>query len=184
MVKKSNNLVKLLYILAIILLVVGFVIFLLEKSQVTDFYSKPVTTQPTDTRPVNDVQYTPADPTDNDLINDQKADGTLDSPIIPPANGSPINVVLTASGQDEVGGPVIIKVLLTDVTNGACQVAMAKDGQTKNYTASVINAGTYYTCDGFEIPLTDLSVGDWVTTVTVTSTDRTGTAQQIIKVAN
>lgn len=183
MTKKSFSPVKIVYLASIALLTFVFIAFVIEKSQLTDFYNKPINQpQASNTRAINDIQYTPADPTDNDTTNQQKADGTLDQIAQPSTSGSPISVILTAAGQDVVGGPVVVKVLLTDVNNGTCDVQMSKDGNIKNYSASVTNAGTYYTCDGFEVPFEDLELGSWKIKVTVTSNDRSGTAEQTIEV--
>jgi hypothetical protein len=180
--KKQSNSIRFIYFGAIVALAIVFGIFVLEKAQVTNFYSKPVVASEVATvRPVNSVEYTPADPTDNDEINQKKADGTLGASNSTPA-GAPINVVLTAAGQDSAGGPVVVKVLLTDVTSGTCDMTLTQNEVTKSYSASVINAGNYYTCDGFEIPFEDLTVGTWNLTVTVTSTERTGSATQIVEV--
>jgi hypothetical protein len=90
--------------------------------------------------------------------------------------------VLTAAGQDQVGGPVVVKALLTDVTNGTCNLKLTKDNDTKTYSSNVINTGTYYSCDGFNIPVTDLSSGTWVVSLNVTSGSRSGTAEQSTEV--
>ena len=179
--QKQSRSIQFVYFGAIGALVIVFGGLLLEKSQITNFYSKPITTSTATIRPVNSVEYTPADPTDNDEINQKKADGTLDS-ANSTAAGGPINVTITAATQDVAGGPVIIKLLLNDVTSGTCDITLKQNETTKFYSASVISAGNYYTCDGFEIPLEDLATGSWNMTATVTSTDRTGSANQNIEV--
>lgn len=179
--KKQSNLARFIYFGAIVALVLVFGTVILEKTRITNFYNKPVVASETAVRPANSIEYTPADPTDNDEINQKKADGTLGASNSAPA-GAPINVVLTAAGQDAAGGPVVIKALLTDVTSGTCDVTLTQNEVTKSYSASVISAGNYYTCDGFEIPLEDLSVGSWNLVATITSAERTGTASQKVEV--
>lgn len=180
--EKSSNIMRFLYFGAIVALLVVFSLFILEKAQVTNFYSKPLKTLGSPTiRPVNTVEYAPADSTDNDEINQKKADGTLGASN-PTPTGAPINVALTAAGQDAAGGPFVVKALLTDVASGTCDVTLSINNIVKSYSASVISAGNYYTCDGFEIPFDDLTVGTWNLTVTVSSTDRTGSANQTVEV--
>lgn len=180
--KKQTKLGKFIYLGATAALLFTFGLFVMEKTQVINLYNKPAdNNKAAPARPVNDVQYTPADPTDNDEINQKKGDGTIDSQN-QVASGSPINVVLTAAGQDVVGGPVVIKVLLTDTTSGTCDIALTQNDIKKSYSSSVINAGNYYTCDGFEIPLDELGVGKWDLNATVTSTDRSGSASQTLEV--
>lgn len=178
---KQSKSLQFFYVGAVMVLVVVFSGFFLEKTRITNFYSKPIIAQDTSIRPVNTVEYTPADSTDNDEINQKKADGTLGTTYQTSA-GAPINVTITAATQDVAGGPVVIKLLLNDVTSGTCDIALKKNEIIKSYSVSVINAGNYYTCDGFEIPLEDLSTGPWNMTATVTSADRSGSANQTIEV--
>lgn len=180
--KKQSKITKFVYFGAICGLVIGFGVLILEKAQLTNLYTKPVNAAQANVRPVNDVQYTPASPTENDTVNEEKSNGSLDQTPTPPAAGSPIGVTLTAAGQDVSGGPVVVKVLLTDVTSGTCDITLKQGDTLKTYSASIINAGTYYTCDGFEIPLNDLATGTWQLTATVTSADRSGTATQSVEV--
>ena len=46
----------------------------------------------------------------------------------------------------------------------------------------MVNAGTYYNCEALDIPIGELTPGSWNLAVTVTSVDRSGTAQQTIEV--
>ncbi len=179
---KKSTLSKAIYISAIIALAASFLFVVLEKSQVTNFYTKPVISTQNDTRPVNDVQYTPADPTDNDQINQEKQDGTIAIDPDTPEPTSPINVVLTAANQDTAGGPVVIRVLLTDVSSGSCDIKLQQDSTIKEFTKNVVNAGTYYNCEALDVPVGDLSAGTWALTVTVASGDRSGSASQDVEV--
>lgn len=173
---------QLFYIACILVLVAGFILLIAEKLQITNYYTKPIAAVDVAPRPVNDVRYTPADPTDNDVINQKKQDGTIDQNPAPASTGAPINVVLTAAGQDNVGGPVVVRVLLTDVTTGTCAISLTNGATKKEYVKNVVNAGTYYNCEALDIPITDLSAGNWNLAVTVTSADRSGTAQQTVEV--
>lgn len=176
---------KLIYIGAIVILSLVFIALLLEKSQVSDFYQKPVSNvSQVDQKEVNVVDYSPADPTDNNDINSKKNSGEIDQSTsqTPPQSGEPINVVLTAATQDTPGGPVVVRVLLTDVSSGSCLIKISKLDESKEYSRNVVNAGTYYNCEGLDIPLSDISAGQWDLSVKVTSGDRTGVATQIVEV--
>ncbi|MCB9817854.1 hypothetical protein H6795_05045 [Candidatus Nomurabacteria bacterium] len=179
---KNSKIFKIIYISAIIALAVIFILVVLEKLQITNFYTKPIATVVVAPRPVNDVQYTPANPTDSDETNQKKLDGTIDQNKAPASTGAPINVVLTAAGQDNIGGPVVVRVLLTDVTTGTCTISLTNGSSSKEYVKNVVNAGTYYNCEALDIPIGELTPGSWNLAVTVTSVDRSGTAQQTIEV--
>lgn len=180
--KKKNKIGYLLYGAAISVLIGGFVIFALEKQQVTDFYDKP-TYITTEARPVNDILYTPATPADNDSINEQKVSGATEEPPTTPEPGAPISIVLTAAGQDSPGGPVVVKVLLTDTQTGTCTISLTKNDVAKVYTGAVTNAGTYYNCDTADIPLSDLSAGTWELTVAIDGNGRTGSVKRTVEVS-
>ena len=180
--KQYKKTFHLFYYISVAVLIVGFGLLFLEKAQITNFYTKPNKQNVSTVRPVNDVQYTPADPTDNDETNQKKQDGTLDQNPAPAPPGSPINVVLAAAGQDNVGGPVVVRVLLTDVTTGTCTISLTNGATSKEYVKNVVNAGTYYNCEALDIPIGELTPGSWNLAVTVTSAERSGTAQQTVEV--
>lgn len=181
--KKQSSNGKILYFSAIAVLFIVFGLFVLEKSHVINFYTKDTPAETEEVQPINTIDYSPASPTDNEDIDKQKEDGSLGNDSMQqPNNSAPINVVLTAAGQDQVGGPVVVKALLTDVTNGTCALTLTKDGIAKNYSAAVINTGTYYSCEGFNVPVGDLSSGTWMVNLSVTSGSRTGMAEQSTEV--
>lgn len=175
---------KIIYVSAALALAVFFVLFVLEKTQVTNFYSKPVSNEVIyEENPVNKIDYSPADPTENDEINNKKESGELTNDNVDQTQpGEPIDVVLTAAGQDNVGGPVVVRVLLTDVNNGTCSIKISKDDVVKQFNRQVVNAGTYYNCEALDIPVSELSQGQWNLDVSVVSGDRSGTATASVEV--
>jgi hypothetical protein len=180
---KNSKIIKVIYMSAIAVLATSFLLVILEKSQVINIYSKPLPETSNEVRGVNEVDYSPADPTENDEINAKKESGQLGTDNqAQPEPGTPINVVLTAATQDTAGGPVVVRVLLTDVSSGTCNIAISKDGVTNNYTRNVVNAGTYYNCEALDIPASELSAGTWQLNVSVTNGDRTGAANQSVEV--
>lgn len=180
--KKQSKTGKYVYFTAIALLVLVFGLFVLEKSQVTNFYNKPVAIVSTDPVLTDVIDYSPAAPTDNVDIDNQKVDEQKDATTEPDST-SPINVVLTAAGQDEVGGPVVIRALVTNVKGGTCTLLLTKDNVTKNYSANIINTGTYYSCEGFDIPINELSVGTWKIDLTVNYDGKTSKVEQTTEVS-
>ena len=72
---KSNKFTKLAFFSASFILVTGFIVFGLEKANVINLYSKPVTaTANSAPKPVNTVSYTPATTTEQDEANKIKQD--------------------------------------------------------------------------------------------------------------
>jgi len=175
----SNNLMRLVFWAASFALVASFVLFILEKSSVTNFYEKPApTTQnPSTTRPVNDVNYSPATTTEQDEANRTKQ-ALIDQANNTNQNQGNVTISLSAAGQDTAGGPLIVKALINGISSGTCNLKLIKDSVVKTYTASVADFGSYYGCDGFSIPYSDLSNGKWQLTLTSGS----GTISQSVEI--
>ena len=179
---KNRKLAQLSLVIASLLLVGVFTLILLEKNNVTKFFTNTQNTQESlEPQPVNTVSYTPASSTEQQegealkqqLINESNK----------PANSQSISVNFSAANQDVAGGPVIIKALINGTATGTCKLIMAKDGTEKTYTALVTNLGTYYGCDGFSVPVSDLSAGSWKALLTVISGSSSGSAEQQIEVS-
>ncbi len=179
MIKKSTKFGKIIYFSAIGLLFVGFAVLLLEKSQITDLYSKPVQVTATE-RPVNDIDYSP--PTKEQQ---QEADQTKQQLIEQSNSTSPlpetISITLSAAGQDVNGGPLIVRSLVMGTTTGSCTLTLTKEGVTKEYSNQVTNLGTYYGCEGFNIPVSDLAAGTWQLTLKANNGNLNGsTSQEVV----
>lgn len=180
----KTRLHKILFMTLGALLLTGAILLILEKTNVINLYSSPsIDTNPTTTssptRPVNNVEYTPATPSDNSDITAKKNDGSIDAPTATTTqSNNPITVVLSAAGQDIKGGPVVVRSILSNLSGGVCTLTLTKDNSTKTYTANVEWLGTYYSCQGFDVPYTDLSVGEWQLTLSVRQDNNSGEASR------
>lgn len=175
---------QILYILSAVFLIASSALFLLEKGQIINLYSRPIKVSPQNgSRPVNDIDYSPATPMDNIDSDQNKSEGIkTNDKVTPPSVTEPIDIVFTAATQDDPGGPLVIRILLTNVSKGQCDLSLEKNGITKSYTTEIVYAGNYYNCDALDVPITDLSVGLWHLTVRVTSDQRSGTASQDVEI--
>jgi hypothetical protein len=164
----NNKLAKFFLLVASLLLIGGFVIFLLEKTSITNLYNKPAVAN-TDAapKPVNSIDYNPTSPADQDEANILKEDllARSNSPKTAPTK---INISLSAASQDVAGGPLIIRAIL-NVTSGECKLVLNKNSTIKEYSASIENNGTYNSCKGFDIPVKELDNGKWQIKLTATS---------------
>jgi hypothetical protein len=165
---KNRKLAQILLVTASIILIGVFAVVVLEKNNVTKlFTNQEPAQQATEPRPVNSVSYSPTSTTEQqegdalkqELINNSNK----------PAKPGNITISFSAATQDTPGGPVIVKALINGATTGSCKLVMSKNGIEKTYNASVTNLGTYYGCDGFSVPVSDLSNGNWKATLTVTN---------------
>ncbi len=93
-----------------------------------------------------------------------------------------ISVTLTTPiNNDEYSGrPVTVRAILDGATQGTCTVIFSKKGEKDvTATAPIIQAPTYYTCEGFDIEESKFpSKGQWNVKVSVESSDARGESEQ------
>jgi len=164
--KKDQSKIKkyALFILAAAI-VVGLSYWVLSRyTTVFDFSSKA--------NQIPGIDYSPAKPSDNEKNNEaKKSEDYGNNPENPMPTDSSIGITLAAAGQDQGGGPVIVKVLLQNINDGVCRLALKQGQKVIEKTGSVTRQNNYYTCDGFSIPFSDVQVGGAQLTLTVTATN-------------
>jgi hypothetical protein len=180
--QNNRKLAKISLVIASVILIGVFAVVVLEKNNVTKlFTNQEPAQQATEPRPVNSVSYSPTSTTEQqegDAIKQELIDNSNK-----PAKPGNITVSFSAATQDTPGGPVIVKALINGTATGSCKLIMSKDGVEKSYNASVINLGTYYGCDGFSVPVSDLSNGSWKAALIVTNGSSSGSAEQQVEVS-
>ena len=124
------------------------------------------------------INLTPATEADNKVINDKKSDGSLNQPTSTPQADS-VNVSISRANQS-ADGTLQVRVLVSPVTSGTCELVMTNKASTITRTGEIVNKGTYYGCDGFDIVPADFSEGEWALQVSVTSGDLKGSATQVV----
>lgn len=174
---------RLVFWTATIALVLSFALFVLEKTRITNLYTKP---QSSDTslidgvKPANTVDYEPATQEavdEGELIKQQAAEQSNQS------SSSSIEVSLSAAGQDTKGGPIVVRTVINGGGGGQCTLTITNNLATKEYTANVENVGTYNSCKGFDVPVAELDTGSYTVTLTVVSGGGKGTVSQTIEVS-
>ncbi len=148
-------------IAGIVLILMGGVLFTLEKTGVTNLYGqdKDASKETSSKHTSDDFDYTPATDTDNDDINSKKEDGSLDQTPNTPDKDTDINIVLIASSQDSAGGPLVIRSQVYGITGGTCNLSLT-NGDTIRKSASVELQNTTYSCR-FDVLRNELSNGNW-----------------------
>jgi flagellar basal body-associated protein FliL len=97
---------------------------------------------------------------------------------IPGSDKKNVQVAITAANQN---GPTLqIRTLISTVDNtGTCTVALTSSGKaTVTKTAGVQALASTSTCQGFDIPVSELSNGTWSILVQYSSTSLTGSVTQ------
>ena len=178
---KSNKFTKLAFFSASFILVTGFIVFGLEKANVINLYSKPVTaTANSAPKPVNTVSYTPATTTEQDEANKIKQD-LIDQSNKPQTSTTKIDVSLSAATQDVAGGPLVVRSMVS-TGSGTCSLTLTMGTETKSYSAEIVNSGTYYNCKGFDVPVADLSNGKWQLKLSATNGQAYGEVSQEVNI--
>lgn len=75
------------------------------------------------------------------------------------------------------GDKLIIRVTIDQLLSGTgtCELTLSNSGQVLKYQANTIDNPSSASCEGFDIPVSSLSAGDWDVNINVTTSDRTGT---------
>ncbi len=156
----SNKFTKIALLSASFILIAGFVLFGLEKANVINLYNKPaISTTNSAPKPINTVDYSPATTTEQDEANKLKQE-LVDQSNKPQTNTTKIDVSLSAANQDVAGGPLVVRSMISE-NIGTCNLTLTMGTVKKSYSAEIVNTGTYNSCKGFDIPVTDLDTGKW-----------------------
>jgi hypothetical protein len=162
--QKKQKIPKKVYLTAIALLIIGGAgAFGLYQSQQATHRSG------TEIRPVNDVDYNPPSPAEQQQKEDTKEETIKknDQANTPPPANSPITVTVSRVNQGGTGLPLNVRTIISGANTGTCTVELKKDGQptvTKTFTIGV--EATYATCQQADVPATAFSVsGEWTYSV-------------------
>jgi len=145
-------------------------------------------TKSTPTTTDNKINYEPATPEQQQAGAAVKT-GTSDTPAAPTSTpGSTlknVQVTITApTGATQNGSVLQIRVLIGAVENtGTCTLVLTREGQSSvTKTAGTQALSSSSTCQGFDVPTSELSVGTWQALITYSSSTLTGSATKSITV--
>lgn len=171
----SSTLRRFVFWAAVFTLVTSFAIFVLEKSQVTNFYSKPVNSASTQSAdgPTGIIDY----PISNNNANTDKntppsKDSGTDKPVTSDTLTGTINFKTTTS--DTLALRTTIYQMI-DGGNCVLTLTRATDGKVVTKNAKIVANPSSATCGGFDIPLTELGLGKWNISIVLSSGNKSGT---------
>jgi hypothetical protein len=113
----------------------------------------------------SDVKQQTADPGKPDASSDPTGTDT----------GSNLPVTFTAVNQNGTKLQVRVEIQAL-VSNGTCTLTLTKNSATVTKTAMTQATASVSTCQGFDIPTSELSPGTWALTMNVTADGKTGQA--------
>lgn len=73
------------------------------------------------------------------------------------------------------GDKLLIRATIDQFISGTCDLVMTANGKTVTRSVNIVNTPTASVCDGFDIPVAELSSGTWQINIKLTSGDKTGT---------
>lgn len=95
--------------------------------------------------------------------------------------GNEISGYVTSKNID--GNVLRIRVQINELlASGQCELKLSKSGMTVTKTAGVYNSASISTCEGFDVPISELSAGNWTITINVTSGSRSGAINDEVSV--
>ena len=125
------------------------------------------------------IDYNPATP-EQQKAGDQTKSGSNDTLITPSAStgSDKKDVQVTITAADQNGSTLQIRTLVNAVENtGTCTLTITSTGRpTVTETANIQSLANTSTCQGFDIPISELSVGTWNILVGFSSDTLTGSA--------
>lgn len=106
------------------------------------------------------VEYNQGKPTNNDS----------------PSSTSPSNAIVVGfSAINQNDTTLQVRTIIQEVlSTGSCDITFQKSDQIVTKTAPVYPNASISTCQGFDIPIEELSPGTWEVTVKITSSNRSG----------
>lgn len=179
-IKHTLNNTKVIIIAAVLLAIAAGGVTAYAYMQSVNNTDDSSTKKEEDERRVNDIDYNPPTSEQIEAGNDKKTE-TIENETTSPQPVSTLTVSLTASQQN--GSVVQIRTLLDSVVSGGtCQLELTKGSTTIKRTASIQALSSSSTCQGFDIPTSELSAGTWNITVSAISGSATGNTKGSVTV--
>lgn len=175
--KKTSKKPLIVVISTLLVIIIGWLLYTYH------YQTWPFTTNKSQTSPTNSkIDYSPpsGDQTKtgadvkSQIANSDK-DSASSSQSSPTSQPSTLGVSITTV---QPGQTVRIRTIIDTVTSsGKCKLNMSgPNGKTYTATAATQAMASSSTCQGFDIPMTSLSSGDWQISITVTDGSSTGSA--------
>lgn len=114
-----------------------------------------------------------------------KANGDSDTPPAPVtqpgSDKKSVEIIITAANQNN--NVLQIRTQIATVTStGKCTLTLSKAEQTVTKTADIQPLASTSACKGFDIPVSELSLGSWQATLTYENDSLIGSASKVITI--
>lgn len=166
--KRSNGKRKLLIILSIVLVLLVSSIAAAVFAKLGPFEPQPNTTTSADLdKPTNEQIKAGESIKKNSIDNNSKGTSNgsdpLPSPTPPSTPGGKSTVGMDISAANQDSGVLYVRSLIQVITSsGSCQLKMSgPGGKTYSASSAVQAVSSSSTCEGFNVPVSSLSPGNW-----------------------
>lgn len=96
--------------------------------------------------------------------------------------GDTSDVALSITSAEQQNDQLQIRTLIHSIQAGTCTLTLSSGGQTITRSAETQSMASSSTCMGFDIPLSELTTGEWTITINYQGADLSGTATQAVQV--
>jgi len=134
------------------------------------------------------INYGPATPEQQQAGDSVKSGSTTDTPPkptpIPGSSKKSVEVSITSLNSNSPNGPLQIRAQIGAVDDtGVCTLTLTSPGRSMvTKTASTQSLASISTCNGFDVPLSELSAGIWKAQIQYSSNALSGTASQDVDI--
>lgn len=99
----------------------------------------------------------------------------------PSAPNKDVSIIISSTSQ--TSDIAQIRTTIQTTSSGSCTLAMTiSGGKTVTREAETQNLGSYSTCKGFDIPLSELQAGTWDVTIKYENATESGTTNQQVEI--
>lgn len=176
--KTSTKNKKILILLAAVLLSAVLLLLVLEKTGVTNFYSKDEPAQ--DTGAQDSIDYTPPTEEELQVSEDEKVKNIDNAPTTEKAEEK---VIIEEAYYDESAAELVVKTKLMGLNWSTCELIVSGPDQEITKTAKSIYQPEYSSCLGFGIDRSEFKKsGEWTILLRATTVDGATSSSEAKKV--
>jgi hypothetical protein len=174
--KQSKSIIPLLAIGATVLLLAGSAIYVYAFNGNLFGWNKGT--------PVSDSTINLDKPTSEQIESGKEIkEESTNKPDSSGTNNTSTNTTISITAANQSGEIFQIRSIISAlISSGTCTIALTKDGVTVTKTAGIQAQSSASTCQGFDIPTSELSVGDWAVKLSFVSGDLGGSTEKKITV--
>ncbi len=181
---KSSKRTAIILALSLIVIVAGVTTYVILSQNNTSSTQK-VTTQ---NSPKNNSSDNGSKDTDNPKTSDNETvDHESEKDITPGYEGESPDLSESLTGSINYtgvsGDKLIVRTTINQsLSSGLCEISLVNGSATITKTSSIIPNPSSSSCEGFDIPTSELGSGNWEITIKITSGDKSGVLKGAAKI--